>query len=45
VTTPGVHIDTVHSPLRYSPAQLERACTIAHALKRGKMLLVEPPER
>jgi hypothetical protein len=42
---PGVHIETLQNPTRYTPAQIERACAIAHALNRGKMVLVEPPQR
>jgi hypothetical protein len=40
-----VHIETLRSPTQYAPAQLERACAIAHALKRGKLILAEPPRR
>ena len=42
---PGVHIETLYSPSQYSAAQLERACLIAAALNRGKLILVEPPLR
>jgi hypothetical protein len=45
MSPPGIHIETLHSPVNYPPAQLERAFAIARALKRGKMVLVEPPER
>jgi len=40
---PGVHIETLHNPTRYSYSQLERACTLAALLRRGKFVLVEPP--
>jgi hypothetical protein len=42
---PGVHIETLHNPTRYSYAQIEKACTIAALLNRGKLVLVEPPRR
>jgi hypothetical protein len=42
---PGVHIETLHNPTRYTHAQIERACTIASMLNRGKFVLVEPPRR
>lgn len=41
---PGVHVETLHNPCRYDPDQIERACALAGALKRGKLILVEPPE-
>ena len=28
---PGVHIETLHNPVRYTYAQIEKACAIAHA--------------
>ena len=40
---PGVHIETLHNPTRYSYKQIERACTLAALLNRGKLVLVEPP--
>ena len=40
---PGVHIETLHNPTRYSFAQIEKACTLAALLNRGKLVLVEPP--
>jgi hypothetical protein len=43
--TPGVHIETLHNPTRYTHAQIEKACTIAAMLNRGKLVLVEPPRR
>jgi len=42
---PGVHIETLQNPARYTYAQIERACAIALVLNRGKLLLVEPPSR
>jgi len=42
---PGVHIETIHNPIRYTYAQIEQACKIAAALGRGKLILAEPPRR
>jgi hypothetical protein len=42
---PGVHIETLQNPVRYTYAQIERACSIAQLLGRGKFVLVEPPKR
>jgi hypothetical protein len=42
---PGVHIETIHNPVRYSYAQIERACVIAQMLNRGKLVVCEPPQR
>jgi hypothetical protein len=42
---PGVHIETLHNPARYTYAQIETACAIAQLLRRGKLLLVEPPRQ
>jgi hypothetical protein len=36
-------VETLHDPARYSFAQIERATRIAHALRRGRLLLCEPP--
>jgi hypothetical protein len=41
----GVHIETLHNPVRYTYAQIERACALAQLLGRGKLILVEPPQR
>ena len=41
----GIQVETLQSPVRYTYAQLERACLIAHVLNRGKLVLVEPPRR
>jgi hypothetical protein len=40
---PGVHIETLHNPARYTYAQIDRACALAHMLNRGRLLLLEPP--
>lgn len=45
LTSTAVLIETLHNPIRYSYAQMEQACTLAAALKRGKFVLVEPPRR
>ena len=45
MATPGVHIETLHEPTRYSNVQIETACAVAAMLKRGKLVLVEPPRR
>lgn len=42
---PGVHIETMHNPVMYTYAQIEKACAIAGLLNRGKLVLVEPPKR
>jgi hypothetical protein len=42
---PGVHIETIYEPTRYTHVQIEKACRIAALLKRGKLVLVEPPRR
>jgi hypothetical protein len=42
---PGVHIETLHNPVRYTYAQIEKACAIAQLMNRGKLVLVEPPRR
>lgn len=39
----GIHIETLENPSRYAPEQIERACQVAALLKRGKLVLVEPP--
>ncbi len=45
MATPGVHIETLHDPARYSHVQIEKACALASMLNRGKLVLVEPPHR
>ena len=42
---PGVQIETIHDPSRYTYAQISRACAIARMLGRGKLVLVEAPRR
>ena len=42
---PGVHIETIHNPSRYTYAQIDRACAIAQRLGRGKLVLIELPQR
>ena len=42
---PGVHIETIHNPRRYTYARIDRACAIAQRLGRGKLVLVEPAKR
>ena len=45
MATPGVHIETLHDPARYTPVQIEKACALAAMLNRGKRVLVEAPLR
>jgi hypothetical protein len=42
---PDVNVETLHNPVRYSHAQIAKACAVAHALNRGRLVLVEAPER
>ena len=39
---PGVHIESIHNPRRYTYAQIDRACAIAQRLGRGKLDDVDP---
>lgn len=41
---PGVHVETLRSPVHYSERQLDRACMVAFLLQRGRFVLCEPPE-
>ena len=41
---PGIHVETLEDPSRYSAAQIELACALAQMLNRGKLVLLEPPE-
>jgi hypothetical protein len=41
---PGVHIETLVKPTRYSNEQIEFACRVAAMLNRGKLILLERPE-
>jgi hypothetical protein len=43
--TNPVHVETVHSPVRYTYSQIKKACAIAQLLNRGKFILAEPPKR
>jgi hypothetical protein len=45
VSLPEIHVETVDNPLRYSYAQIERACRIAQVLKRGRFVLAERAAR
>ena len=42
---PGVHIETIHNPVRYTYEQIEEACKVAAGLGRGKLVLAEAPRR
>ena len=42
---PGVRIETLHNPLRYTHAEIEMACAVAQILDRGTLVLAEPPCR
>ena len=42
---PGVHIETIHNPNRYTSVQIDTACAVARRLARGKFVLAEPPGR
>lgn len=45
MTTPGVHVETIHNPKRYTTAQIDQAVAVAHLLQRGKLVLCEAPRR
>jgi hypothetical protein len=38
-------VETLQHPARYTPAQLERATQIAETLRRGRLVLCEPPDQ
>lgn len=40
-----LHIETMHKPALYSPQQIQNACIIAKALRRGKLCLCVEPAR
>lgn len=42
---PGTHIVTLHNPVTYTPAQIDKAAAVAHILNRGQLVLCEPPRR
>lgn len=44
MSLPGVYIEVLTSPNRYSERQLNQAMTLAWALRRGRFLLLETPE-
>jgi hypothetical protein len=41
---PQIHVETLHDQKRYTVAELELATRIAHALRRGRLVLCEPPQ-
>ena len=41
---PGVHIETLHNPVRYTYAQIEKACAIAQMLNRGSSCSSNRPD-
>jgi hypothetical protein len=43
MATPGVQIETLQDPTRYTPGQIDKALVVATTLGRGKLVLVEPP--
>jgi hypothetical protein len=45
VQIPGVHLETLRDPVRYTTAQLDYACAIAYMLGRGRFVLLEEPRR
>jgi hypothetical protein len=40
-----IHVETLHDQTRYTDAQVQLATRIAHALRRGRLVLCEPPRR
>lgn len=40
---PGVHVETLANPCRYSTTQIEQACLIAYQLQRGRLIVAIPP--
>ena len=42
---PGAHLVTLYNPVGYTPAQIDKACAIAHLLGRGQFVLCESPRR
>jgi hypothetical protein len=40
---PGVHLEMLHHPTLYTPAQIEFASRCAAALNRGRLVVCEPP--
>ena len=39
---PGVYVETIGDPARYSPTQIKLAFTVAAGLRRGRLVLCEP---
>jgi hypothetical protein len=44
MSAPGVIIEVISPPNAYTTEQLDRACSVAYRLNRGKLLLVEAPQ-
>jgi hypothetical protein len=44
MTDKPVTVETLHSPIRYTYAELEKACAIAKILGRGRFVLCEAPK-
>jgi hypothetical protein len=42
---PDIAVETIENPVRYTYAQIERACRVAQALNRGRFVLTERPAR
>lgn len=42
---PGAWVETLRPPETYTHTQLDLACAVAHAMRRGKFILVTPPAR
>lgn len=42
---PVVWIETLHHPSLYSGTQIAKATAIAQLIGRGKLVIVEPPNR
>jgi hypothetical protein len=42
---PSVYVETIGNPARYSRAQIKLAFTVAAGLRRGRLVLCEPPAR
>lgn len=42
---PGAWVVTIANPVRYTPAQIDKAALLAHILQRGQFVLTEPPRR
>ena len=42
---PEIRVETLRHPASYTSAQLDRAAAVAQALRRGRLVLCEPPQR